>query len=51
MVNINARINWKPGMELTAQTFLDTCCFGRQMHGRTTRHAIPLLRVVLYQQI
>jgi hypothetical protein len=23
MVNINARINWKPGMELTAQTFLD----------------------------
>ena len=22
-MNINARINWKPGMELTAQTFLD----------------------------
>ena len=48
MVDINARINWKPGMELTAQTFLELDAnldFRQQMAIRAAlgEHCLGLL--------
>ena len=48
MLDINARINWKPGMELTAQTFLEmdsSLNFRQQMAIRAAlgEHCIGLL--------
>lgn len=48
MLDINARINWKPGMELTAQTFLEmdsNLDFRQQMAVRAAlgEHCIGLL--------